>query len=292
MTWRARGRQFAECIFLPLIAVSMPWPAAWRVLHWFARRGRFFGSETERALAMAAQRGFADDPGRWGIRHRLTRYVDQVDPALSWLRGDRWMDRHLVVDGDPLPAGPCVFAGFHYGTGFWTFRYLRHHGHTVSAIAWPVVAEEFPGEPVRHAFERWRMDRVARAGGAPVLYVGASVWKIRAALAAGTSVLGLIDVPQPTARSRVTADFMGAAARFPDGLVRIAQSKGVPLVAYLASLDPKTGRRHLTFKHLRPDAGNAMRALAAMLERAIRDDPAAWHLWANWPQFFDQPAAR
>lgn len=269
---------------LPLVAVALPWPLAWRTLRWLAARGRLFGAETARAQAIAASHGYANDPAAWALRHRLTRIVDHVDPALSFLRRDRWMDRHMTVDAVALPAGPCVFVGFHYGTGFWSLRYLRRLGYRVAFLAAPVTAAHCPGQPLRLAFMRWRKACVERAGNAPVILVGGSRDRMRAALRAGTSVLGLVDVPDADA-SPFPVAFLGRDAWFPDGLLRLAADEKVALIGYVASLDPHTGARHLRLTRLPDDPEEALKALAAMLDSAVRTDPAAWHFWAEWPRF-------
>lgn len=268
----------------------MPWPLAWRMLKWLANGDRFFSMETARAQAVAVREGFATDADAWAVRHRLTRIVDQIDPALSWLRGDRWMDRNLVVEGDVIPAGPCIFAGFHYGAGFWSLRHLKRLGHRVSFISAPVDADQCPGQPLRLAFMRWRMKRVEAAGGAPVIYVGGSRDRIRAALREGISVLGMVDVPQPSS-SRVAVEFLGGKAWFPDGLLRLAVDDNIPLFAYISGLDPQTGTRRLRLTRLPVKREQALRALAAMLESAVRNEPADWHLWADWPLFVQSGSA-
>lgn len=289
MNWKAWPRQVGECLLLPALAAALPWGIVWPLLRRAAGRRHLFAGETARAQSMAAREGFADDVAAWAAGHRLTRIVDQIDPALSQSRSDRWMRGHLRVEGDALPAGPCIFAGFHYGPGFWSLRWLRSQGHAVSFLSRPIVAEEFRGEPLRYAFERWRMRRAAAAGGAPIIYTGDAVRKIREALRRGTSVLGMVDVPLPDSHDRIAAPFMGRQAWFPDGLLKIAQSEPVPLVAYVAHLDPETGSRRLALTRLPVEGEDPMRSLAAMLERAIRRDPPAWHLWAEWPLFFRNP---
>ena len=286
MKWSTLPRQAAECLLLPVLAASLPWGIAWPLLRRAAGRRSLFAGETAGAQARAAHEGFADDVDAWATGHRLTRLVDQIDPALSQSRSDRWMRSHLRVEGDALPPGACIFAGFHYGPGFWSLRWLRSQGHPVSFLSRPIVAEEFRGEPLRFAFERWRMRRAASAGGAPVIYTGDAVRKIREALQRGTSVLGMIDVPLPDSSNRVAAPFMGRQAWFPDGLLHIAASENVPLVAYVAQLDPQTGDRRLALTRLPVEGEDPMASLAAMLELAIRRDPPAWHLWAEWPLFF------
>ncbi|MGE5171585.1 MAG: hypothetical protein ACM3JC_14580 [Rudaea sp.] len=279
--WR---RQLGECLGLPALAVTLPWPLAWRALRALATRGHGFGDETTQALAIGAQLGFVAAPTSWALRHRLTRMIDQIDPALSATRGDGWMDRHLAVSGDALPRAPCVVVGFHYGTGFWSLRHLRRHGHRVSFVSAPIDTAQWREEPLRLAFARWRQRRVASAGGAPVIYVGGSVEKIRAALREGTSVLALIDVPEATT-SPVRVRLLGHDVWLPDGILRIAAAEGVPLIGFVGSFDARTGARRLCFTRLPGDPDTALDALTALLEGALRDDPAGWHFWSQWPRF-------
>lgn len=284
LRWSTLRRQLAESLMLPLIAMALPWPLAWRTMRALAARGRFFEDETRRAQAICEMQHLVHDAGGWARRHRLMRMIDHVDPALSFVRGDRFLDRYVAVDGDPVPTGPCVFVGFHYGTGFWSLRHLRRLGHRVAFLAAPVTAQHFPGQTLALAFMRMRKICVERAGRAPVILVGRSREKIRAALRAGTSVLGLIDVPDASA-APVPVTLLGHDAGFPDGLLRIACEEKVPVLGYIASLDASDGTRRIRFTRLPDDPANAMRTLAALLDAAIRSDPAAWHFWAEWPRF-------
>jgi len=78
---------------------------------------------------------------------------------------------------------------------------------------------------------------------------------------------------------------LGHRVQFPDGILRIASSENVPLVGYVGSLDATTGRRELRFVRLPDDPPQAICALASMLDAALREDPASWHFWSEWPRF-------
>jgi hypothetical protein len=264
----------------------MPWAVCWRLLHFLVRHDWLYRAETGHAADMAERLGHVDDRPAWCVRHRLIRAVDQADAALSGSRGDGWMDRHLVVEGDSPPAGPCLFLGFHFGTGFWTLRWLRRQGHPVSFLSRPIEPGEFPGAPLCYRFERRRMRQVERAGGAPVIYVGGSVARMQAALRSGISVLGMLDVPPESGRTDVPVPFMGGQARFPDGLLRLAEREGVPVMAYLCRLDTATGKRRLTLVRVPDGLPDKLAFLVTLLDKAVHEDTAAWHLWAEWPRFF------
>jgi hypothetical protein len=280
---RGLRRQIAESVALPALAMVLPWPLAWRALRGLAHRGRCFGSETAAAHSMYSSLGFGGDAGSWTLTHRLTRIVDHIDPALSATRGDRWMDRYVAVGGDALPPGPCVFIGFHYGTAFWSLRYLHRSGYRVAFLSAALDRSRARTERFRFAFSHWRQRQVERAGGAPIIYVGGSAERIRKALREGVSVLALIDVPEPTT-STVPVQVLGHELQFPDGIVRIAQTENVPMIGFVARLDPASGVRRLRFSRLPDNPQRVMDALAALLDSAIRDDPASWHFWAQWPR--------
>jgi lauroyl/myristoyl acyltransferase len=132
---------------------------------------------------------------------------------------------------------------------------------------------------------RRKIGWVQRAGGTPIIFVGGSSDRIRTALRAGTSILGMVDVPLPSSTNVVELPFLDGVGRFSDGLVRLAATEGIPIVAYLPKFDPVTGGRRLALTRLPLGGEDPMRSLAAMLDRAVRDDPPAWHLWVHWPHF-------
>lgn len=275
--------QVAECVALPALA-ALPWRIAWAAMRHMARRGGYFEDTAERAVEVAGAHGFVRDRSAWLVEHRLMRIVDQVDPVLASLRSDRWMDRHLVVEGDPLPPPPCVAIGFHFGAGFWTLRHLRRNGHRVAFVSARVDATQAPGQPLRLAFMRRKVGWVERAGGAPLIFVGGGSDRIRTALRSGTSILGMVDVPLPSSNV-VELPLLDGVGRFSDGLVRLAAAEGIPIVAYLPTLDAETGDRRLELTRIPIGNEDPMRSLAAMLDRAVRNDPPAWHLWVHWPHF-------
>jgi hypothetical protein len=279
-TW---WRDLRECVLLPAIAVLLPWRLAIRVLRRGAARGAAFDDESAQALAAYGEHRRIDDADAWRRAHAEVRIVDHVDPVLSWFRSDRYLERHVVVEGDPLPPGPCMFVGFHYGAAFWTLRHLRRRGYRAAFLAARVTAEQCPGAPLRLAFMRFRRVCVERAGGAPVIFVGGSRDRIVDALRSGTSVVGLVDVPDALRGQPVA--LLDHEVRWPDGLLRIAQAERVPVVAFVASLDRRTGARHVRFSTLSSDPAAAIATLASLLERAIAHDAAAWHLWAQWSRF-------
>ena len=282
-------REIRECVVVPALAILLPWRLAFRLLRRLAGQGYAFTRETERALASARGDHAAADAAAWFRSHATMRIVDHVDPVLSFFRSDRYLERHVVVEGDALPPGPCVFVGFHYGTAFWMLRALRRRGYRASFLAARVTARQCPGEPLRLRFMRFRKRCVERASGASVIFVGGSRARIASALRSGISVVGLIDVPDIVEATPIR--FMRHEVRWPDGLLRIAEAEAVPMVAFVAALDAAAGTRRIRFRRLPSDPEAALRALAAMLEDAIAHDASGWHLWGEWPRFVHDAAA-
>ena len=286
MNMRACWNGLSECVLLPLLAILLPWRVFWRMARRLAVHDLLFRDETAHALNAAMAQGHAAEAGDWRNRQRLVRIVDLADAALSGTRGDGWMSRRIIVDGDRPPEGPCLFLGFHYGTGFWVLRYLRSLGQRVSFLSRRILREDFPGMPLCYAFERWRMHLVSHAGGGPVIYVGGSVAKMKSVLQDGGSILAMADVPLEHGAAGRTVPFLDGKAQLPDGLIRLAESEKVPIVAYLCRLDTGTGQRRLSFARLPDEVEDKLAWLMDLLGQAIREDPAAWHLWAEWPRFF------
>lgn len=247
-----------------------------------------FKEQTTQALAAAENQSFVPATGKeWARDYRLVHLVDRADGYLSRFRSNDWLDRYVSLSGDAWPNEAFVGVTFHYGAGLWSIRDLRRHGQRASFLSTRFDAASFPGAGIRYLAACWRMWEVARIGGAPVIYTGGSVDRIRAALADGISVLGLIDVPAAQTILTTQVRFLDRVARFPPGLIRIARAANVPLVLFLMSIDMKTGVRQLLVRQIVSETDeNAMEIIIRELEGALRIHAASWHRWGDAPMFF------
>lgn len=224
----------------------------------------------------------------------LHRLLDMADFYLTLFRGEGWFERNVRVQGT-LPSGPAqdhaaIMCTFHYGQGFWALPAFKQRG-------WNCAFLHLPPPPVSRVpwgerFAAWlghkRIAQVERLSGASAIPVGGSVERMRSRFREERqAVLVMPDVPSNPEHPCLEVTLFGRRARFPAGAISLAASEGVPIYLYTMALDRQSGMRHLQVHA--PIRGLAPEALAVRiaqcLEQAIRQDPAAWHLWA-WIDHF------
>jgi hypothetical protein len=277
-----------ECILLPTLAIALPWRVFWRILQARAARESCYHAAANSAMAVAASSGFVADKASWRKRYCLSRLVDVVDAPLSVARNDQGQKDHVIATGH-IPPSPCLVVGFHYGTGFWVLRLLRGLGHRVSFLSRPLDPRVWANSTLLKLCAQLRMKITAHAGGGPVIYLGGSIARIEETFRHGGSVLGLIDVPPEGNGRRQVVQFLSQSALFPVGLLEAADRCRVPILTYVARIDPLSGNRILDFEEVPTTEEHKLGWIIGRLERAIRADPASWHLWSEWYRFLLQP---
>jgi hypothetical protein len=221
---------------------------------------------------------------------RLVWLLDHCDPYLSLLRPRvERMPWHLETRGAWPSRGPFVAVGFHHGTGFWVFRTLRRAGHESVLVSARWDRADYRGVPIRYWFGRLRayeIERICRH--APVFRPGVRD-KLAQALARGTSVVGVIDMPKRLApHGRRPVRMLGRDVSWPVGLLDIASQAGVPIVPYWIEFDLERGTRVLAIgEPLDPAGEDTLQALADLLDEQIRRTPSAWMLWSEWRHWMD-----
>lgn len=102
-------------------------------------------------------------------------------------------------------------------------------------------------------------------------------------------IMAVIDVPADSFSVRQSVNLLGKKAQVPNGLMRLAVDRRVPVTLFLTGIDFQTGQRTLVIKTLGvfDDVDRLAAQAFAFLEDAIRVSPPSWHFWSEAPRFFD-----
>lgn len=294
--WRPHLREALELVLLPGLAAVLPWGWCFRVFCWLAHRCQWLYREPcERALHEVQARGWvtpAQAP-RWLAQRRLVTLIDNADLYLAATRSNRWMQRHMQVQGQwPTVGQAGILATFHWGAGMWGLRHAQQAGLVPHALVAALNGAHFAGHPVLHRYAQARTAYVAKALGCPTLDVSSSLRPAVRALRDHEQVLAAIDVPSDQVAASVPVQIVGMAAQVPKALLRLAVEQKVPVTVYLTGIDMDTGQRTLRIVPLpvQEDLDTLVAAVFSYLSEAIQQDSAAWHFWSEAPRFFVPPA--
>lgn len=279
--WSMAGRDAAELFFWPLLAALLPWPAAFRVMRFLARRAWFYEADARAALEVARTRLAVSDEYDWIARYCFTRLMDHVDLYLSLTRSRAWLERRLIRHGEWPRQTPFIGMTFHWGGGMFALRSMQYAAGPFAGVAIALDKAAFRGRPLLYAYTRLRNFETGRAIGGGLNFTGGVARQFVAALQNGISICGLFDVPPlPNVKSRA-ARFLGAKVLFPTGAVRLAVAHRAPLVIFRSMVDPESGKRELWIEPAAVEFNEALlfeRAVES-LEEAVLAQPAAWHMW-------------
>lgn len=286
-------RALVENFLLPGLAAILPWSVAVAIFRHLSAWKSLYSPEWVPALPQVLALLPELDPEIWARNFRLTRLIDHADYWVSRTRGGRWRRHHLVLDGQWPAAGvPAVGVFFHWGPHLWAVDSLREAGHACAVLAGHYTKRSVGGAWLGWAYAILRIKELSRVAARPLIFAPGTVNKSLATLAAGDWVIGTPDVPPAQTRLAVQVTLFGRNAWLPAGLVEIARRAQVPLVQFACALDLTTGKRRLRIDPpLDPHHPQVMQVLADRFEALLRENPAAWSLWAFMPAFFDPPPA-
>jgi lauroyl/myristoyl acyltransferase len=255
-----------------------------------ARLNWLYREQCAAALQQARLRGWAgDNEPHWLWVRRLVTLVDHADHYLGVSRSDKWMQSHLRVDGAwPMPDLAVMLMTFHWGAGYWGLRHAAAHGFKPHALVASLNSQAYAGRTIMSWYARARNANVAQTLGSPNIDVARNLKQVIRALRNKDCLLGVIDVPADEAKASMDLTLLGMHASVPRGLMRLAVDHQVPVVLYLTGLNTRTGQRFLRIKQLGVYSDVEALAHAAFLEleKAIAEDPPAWHFWAISERFF------
>ncbi|WP_313235007.1 hypothetical protein [Delftia acidovorans] len=285
---RREVRALLELVLLPGLAAVLPWRVCFRLFKRIARWPWLYREACEADWVQARAKGLAPDREVWLQERRLVHLIDHADLYLHCTRSDRWMARHLEVRGDWYEAGqPGFLFTFHWGAGMWGLRHARQAGLKIHALAAPAEGDHFKGHFVLKRYAEARQRSVEQALGRPPVLVPKGLRQIRPALERGEQLLTVLDVPQDGHAQAWEARLLDEPVRISRAMPDLATRHKALSVLYLTGFDMDSGRRFLHIQPLasRDDADALACEAFAVLDRIIRERPASWHFWGQWPRF-------
>ena len=283
--WRRHLHDLWILYLAPGLPAWLPWRLAWRCYRLFARSAGMYPEPARAAAAIAPDSLPIADVDAFVRDVRTVWLLDAVDLALSRWRRPDWMPAEIPVRGR-WPEGAFVAAGFHYGTGLWVFRDLRRNGRNAILVAARFERGDFVHHPVRYRYGAERFAEVERISGEPVAFRPGVRARLLDALGRGVPFVSVLDMPPRLApRGQRPVRLLDRCASFPDGSVQLAREAGVPIVPFWVEIDLERGLRTLVIGDpIDPEPVDAaLAALASILDRLIRAQPAAWLFWNEWP---------
>ena len=292
---RTELRDALELVLLPGLAALLPWQWCFVIFQQLAKMHWLYREPCEAALQQARSRGWAGaDEAHWLWVRRLVTLVDHADHYLCLWRSNAWMQKHLKVEGAwPSSKQSVLLLSFHWGAGFWGLRHAAAQGFRPHALVASLGSQAYQGRTVLSWYARSRNANVARTLGSPTIDIAQHLKRVIRALRDKHSLLGVVDVPADDAKASMPIELLGMQAIVPRGLLRLAVDQQVPVVLYITGLDTATGERFLRIKQLGivAELKDLSSQVFGELERAIAEDPPAWHFWGISERFFRSPAS-
>ncbi len=279
-----------ELVLLPGLAALLPWSWCYAVFKRIARWQWLYREPCQQALVQARARGWAgEDERHWLWSRKIVTLVDHADHYLGLFRSNRWMHRHMVVQGQWPAVDPgLLLVTFHWGAGYWGLRHAASQGVHPHALVATLTAKAYQGRWVLGWYARARNANVARTLAAQTIDAKLDLKSLIQAIRRKQPLLGVLDVPADGAKSSIPITLMGMSASVPGGLLRLAVEHQLKVVIYVTGLDTHTGQRFLHIKPMESTSNVADLAASvfAELEQAIKSDAPAWHFWSVAERFF------
>lgn len=274
---------------LPITAALLPWRFGFALLKWVSRREHVWASQLDSAWQQARIHFPQLDETEFKQRQRLLMLVDRCDSYLTWLHGAAWWARQVDIEGEwPQNKSGSVCLTAHWGAGHWVWRLLASHGVRAHFLARRGEVADAGRGRLALLYTRWRVWALPRIGCCGPIYTGGGGARVLAALAAGESVVGMLDVPSAAQQRSVQVSLLGQPARLRLGLAALAERSQAPVMIFTCGLDFNSGRRKLVLQSLPAgtSAENMVKAYAAHLQSRLQEQPAAWSMWPQAAHFW------
>ena len=286
---RTELRDLVECVVVPSLALVLPWRWAYWVFDQILKRTSLYIEGVDQAFDVATKvTTFPVNASVWKHRMRMTRLLDAADYYLSKWRTSSWIRGFTQVEGEWLKAGQQFVAlTFHWGAGMFALEEMKRSGVCAHMLVNAANPEHFRGRYARFHYIRHRIKRIEQLLARPTLDAMGSLRPIVAALRGGTSIVAVIDVPTPADASAQAVTLMEKTVWVPRALMRAAIDNQLPVLVYLSEINFNDGTRHIRIHAISPQTNveTLAKAVFKYLDKALEQEPAAWHLWSEWHRF-------
>lgn len=171
----------------------------------------------------------------------------------------------------------------------WALRHARLNGMKAHFVLASLNESQFNGRPILHAYAKARTaccDDELNG-----LRLDAST-RLREnfsqILSTNQQVMAVIDVPADAFEVKQTVTILGMRAEVPNGLMRLAVARQLPVTLFSTAIDFNTGERTLQIKQLGvfQDVDTLANEAFAYLDEDIKASPPSWHFWSEASRFF------
>jgi hypothetical protein len=278
-------RALVELWLLPLAVAALPYRAGIACARVLARMLPLYREAADAGAAQWRRVMAGGDEDAFRTDFRFAQLVDHADLFWALTRSRAFLRRWLAAPRFDVPRGrPLVVLSFHFGQGLWLMDALAAQGHPTRYVSIRLDRAEAPST-LAYAYARLRISTVGRLAGVPPIFTGGARRAIGDALAAGTGVYGLVDVPVPGgAAAEANAALLGHPVLLPAGLLESAAGQGASALV-LTSRVTWAGSRVVEARSFDRVEDVDIAALASALGDRLVVAPASWHFWHLWRSF-------
>jgi hypothetical protein len=282
-------RALVELWLLPLAVAMLPYRAGIALARVLARTLPLYREAGDAGAAHWREVVPGGDEDAFRADFRFAQLVDHADLFWSLTRSRAFLRRRLAAPRFDVPPGrPLVVLSFHFGQGLWLLDALAAQGYPTRYVSIRLDRAEAPST-LAYAYARLRIAMVGRLAGVPPIFTGGARRAIGDALAAGTGVYGLVDVPVPrSAAAAANAALLGHPVLLPAGLLESAAGQGASALV-LTSRVTSAGSRVVEAQSFGRVEDVDIAALASALGDRLAASPASWHFWHLWRSFTARP---
>jgi lauroyl/myristoyl acyltransferase len=289
MNLRAELRAAIELWLVPALLALLPWRAGMALARGLTAVLPLYGDAARDGAAQWRAATGGADVDAFASAYRYAQLVDHLDLFWALTRSRRFLLQRLAAPAPAVvPGQPLLVLSFHFGQGLLLMHWLAAHGLPARFVSVRLERDTAPSA-LHHAYAQLRIRTVERLAGLAPIFTGGARSEIAATLANRQAVSGLVDVPVPQAqRTPANATLLGRQVLLPTGLLDLARAAQAQVLVVTAHATAG-GTRVVAADALGRGGETSIAALAALLERRLVAEPAAWHFWHLWPLFCARP---